>query len=370
MAVSIAPAASTWIPSVQTAVCIGGSERSFPELAHNIVEWLVDVLSQLQSAVAFFGIRPASETWRTLQRVFAFQAVAVQKPCLTNQSLLHDWVMCSDIGRRKCQYFAVQQLCDLALCEGLIRRAETRHGRPFDYILRLRPDLAWELRLNLPPRMQLDETMTIHVPLLEQGARSVSRSVNDKVAIGGRKAMGLYLTRVRHVEKFAASMRLSHNTSRFVSTEAFLARALKLDELRVQPLRRWVYCHVSKRNLMKGAASKADGCIRRWKKGNTCKSLSCVMQDIHYNCKCTVGACGDGEEAMGPAGKAGRFCLNTTGDQLHRRCNWPAETDARPTYQLAGMSFHGSRRHYAPTCNTSSNLLSQLDRAVALYPLK
>ena len=347
-------------PRVQTAVCISGSERSFPELAHNFVEWLADVLVQLQSGVAFFGVRPLNEQWRILKSVLSFQAIATQQLCLPNQTKLDDFVLCSNEGRTNCQFFAVQQLCDLAKCETLIRNAERDRARPFDYVLRLRPDMAWELRLSLPPQTELSEIATIHVPMIESGSRSLSHSVNDKVAIGPRAAMGLYLTRVRHVERIAADLRISHQPTKQITTEEFLDRSLKLDQLHAKALPRWLYCHLTRRNLMKGAASKEDGCIRRWKSRRACSSLICWTVNAHYNCKCPAA------EPCANKTQYPIFCVNTNGDQLHRGCEWPTENGTM-LYQLAGMPFHGSRRRYAPTCNASSSKRSQLDRAMDAY---
>ena len=81
---------------------------------------------------------------------------------------------------------------------------EAARGAPYATIMRLRPDLAWELSVMAPP----PTPRTVYVPLMEQQG-----GVNDHLAWGARAAMGAYLGRLRHVARapeLAAELHAKH----------------------------------------------------------------------------------------------------------------------------------------------------------------
>ena len=82
-------------------------------------------------------------------------------------------------------------MCDLEHCEHLIRTYEASAGTPFDYVSRIRLDIAWEAELPVPT--SLDAPLTVHVPHMNgQGG------TNDKFVVGTRDAMSAYLNRTSY----------------------------------------------------------------------------------------------------------------------------------------------------------------------------
>ena len=98
-------------------------------------------------------------------------------------------------------------MCDLEHCEHLIRTHEARVGAPFDFVSRLRLDVAWEAELPVPT--SLGAPATVHVPHM-----NAQGGTNDKFVMGTRDAMATYLNRTsyffRNASWYAWLARSSH----------------------------------------------------------------------------------------------------------------------------------------------------------------
>ena len=98
-------------------------------------------------------------------------------------------------------------MCDLEHCEHLIRTHEARVGTPFDFVSRLRLDVAWEAELPVPT--SLGAPATVHVPHM-----NAQGGTNDKFVMGTRDAMATYLNRTsyffRNASWYAWLARSSH----------------------------------------------------------------------------------------------------------------------------------------------------------------
>ena len=87
------------------------------------------------------------------------------------------WIHCSNQGRTgNCRYNALQMLCDLAVCEAMIRRHERSAGR-FDTIPRLRPDVWWRWRSRCRRRAR---GARLHAEQRNGGAPTRSRSASAR----------------------------------------------------------------------------------------------------------------------------------------------------------------------------------------------
>lgn len=82
-------------------------------------------------------------------------------------------------------------MCDLEHCEHLIRTYEASVGAPFDFVSRIRLDVAWEAELPVPA--SLDAPLTVHVPHM-----NAQGGTNDKFVVGTRDAMSAYLNRTSY----------------------------------------------------------------------------------------------------------------------------------------------------------------------------
>jgi hypothetical protein len=220
--------------SPRHAVCVTGLQRSFPEIRHNIhyalaslyagnwtqtgpvrnntgaaeTAWTVEpsfhrgVRSRrwaahvLNSTAAFFGVRPANDTWAEVRATFPLlRAESIQTPCGVKLGTARGeekptWF--SAYARSATQKAAygrnfVQVMCDLSECHSMILADEAITGRQYTTIARLRLDLAWETPMRMP---HLLRPRTIYTTRMNTKA-----GVNDKWAIGLRSAMALYLER-------------------------------------------------------------------------------------------------------------------------------------------------------------------------------
>ena len=84
-------------------------------------------------------------------------------------------------------------MCDLQQCEQLIATHEAQVGQPFDFVTRIRLDVAWEAELPVPAALfqpSAEDEDVVHVPHMNgQGG------TNDKFVFGARRAMAAYLNR-------------------------------------------------------------------------------------------------------------------------------------------------------------------------------
>ena len=91
-------------------------------------------------------------------------------------------------------------MCDLEQCEQLISTHEAQVGQPFDFVTRIRLDVAWEAELAVPARLlQTSAEYVVHVPHMNgQGG------TNDKFVFGARRAMASYLNRTGYFRRNAS----------------------------------------------------------------------------------------------------------------------------------------------------------------------
>lgn len=187
-------------------VCITGLERSYPEFSHNVHYSLSNLYAgwrgvdgdgdaaaaplPLNRAVAFFGIRPANDSWSTVRTDLPpLAGEAIQTPCgLGRAPWFTAW---AKTGTQKVTYgFSfIQMMCDLRACHQLVLEHERRVGRSLVTLARLRLDLAWETPLVMPPRL---EPNTVY-----SSRMNTKTGMNDKWALGRRDAMSTYFERVR-----------------------------------------------------------------------------------------------------------------------------------------------------------------------------
>ena len=201
----------------QHAVCITGLQRSYPEISHNIHYSLWNFYAgwpaveaadarggrlrtadatpwSLERSVAFFGVRPANDSWATVRTDLPpLAGESIQTPCGLDRA---PWFSAyAKTVHQKVQYgFSfIQMMCDLRACHQLVQAHEARVGRDFETVARLRLDLAWETPLVMPPRIRPN---TVYMSRM-----NTKTGVNDKWAIGRRAAMAAYLERVTLIPK-------------------------------------------------------------------------------------------------------------------------------------------------------------------------
>ena len=196
---------------------------------------------------------------------------------------------CHQHGRsrtRGCTANFVQELCDLEACEAMLRERESEVGRSFDAVLRLRADLFWETRFEMPWPLPPND---LFVPWLESG-----HGYNDHVAFGSRAAMRVYLTRGRHLNRSelwrgSHSMTFGRNGRPRVTSEMFLSAVLQQEGVRARELRHWLYCLVTRRAMLDQRG--LYGCIARIRARTRCASLVCARDNVKYWCNCYNRTC-------------------------------------------------------------------------------
>ena len=211
------------------AVCITGLERSYKEIRRNIHYSLSSLYSgwddsgnhastvapaglgpeaathtqqmkawRLDRAVAFFGVRPANDSWSSVRTDLPpLTDESIQTPCGLGRAPWFSAYAKSNTQRVVYSFSFVQMMCDLRACHKMVEDHEGRTGRQFVTIARLRLDLAWETPLVMPPTLLPDTVYTSRM--------NTKLGLNDKWAIGRRRAMATYLDRVRLIP-FANSM--------------------------------------------------------------------------------------------------------------------------------------------------------------------
>lgn len=310
------------------AVCMTGLERSFREIALNIQAAVMRMMNR-SSHVAFFGVRPPNDnqSWSNVMRQFPMNDIVWQKPCRPTGAPLPMWFTCTRGSKTtrggKCAETFVQSLCDLYQCHKMIQSHEERVGWRFDYITRLRLDIAWEAELTLPWDTNIGDA--VWVPHMNgQGG------VNDKFAIGDRRAMAAYLDRVLLIDSFNASTvgRSAHRrpdewncgngtctpkpfcdhqddsqpcTRRYgcvsFNSEKFLQYALWKADVSVEHQYHWMYCKFGQdKNAWKDCTARlrapepCHGLIcPAWRSGGcVCRNESCIAYPARgSNPQCT-----------------------------------------------------------------------------------
>lgn len=316
------------------AVCLTGMERSFSEIGGNIHAAVYSLLGTPAAQIVFFGVKPANDTWQHIHSWLPLQRVEEQDYCTVP---VPRWYGCQAHGRVECRHNFVQELCDLDVCERMIRRYERRKGRVFDTVMRLRPDVYWEARVSFPPVLGPN---TVVMPYMDAGG-----GVNDHVAFGGRAGMRSFLTRVRQLNQNmteADYQRLgvpppAQQRRKFkMMSEVFLKLALARDGMRALPLRSWMYCLHTKKALLDQRG--VYGCIARLRARSRCTSLACGRNDMKYWCHCFNDTCahvkaGRPVASLGPSHlphpakawsmRAGWVCTDVQDTQLrHPGCPW------------------------------------------------
>ena len=196
----------------QHAVCITGLERSYPEISHNIHYSLSNFYSgwraqhngdpgpsgggtaasdkwRLEEHVAFFGVRPANDSWPTVRTDLPpLAGESIQTPCGIPRTAWFSAYAKTHVQRITYGNSFVQMMCDLKACHTLIQAHEQRFAHRFLTIARLRLDLAWETPLRMPPELKPNTVYTSRM--------NTKSGLNDKWGIGRREAMAVYLNRV------------------------------------------------------------------------------------------------------------------------------------------------------------------------------
>ncbi|KAL1519724.1 hypothetical protein AB1Y20_023234 [Prymnesium parvum] len=191
---------------VRVAVCVTGLERSYPEIRGNIRTAVFGLLANIasQADVRVFGVKPVNDSWPNALIDFGpmIDTIEEQRPCRSPEAPLPMWFTCTRGSKTtrggECARSFQQMMCDLAHCEEMIVASEERSMRPFDLVSRLRLDISWERLLELPSNLLASVSdkswglQTIWVPQMNRNG-----GINDKFALGTRRAMTTYLNRVR-----------------------------------------------------------------------------------------------------------------------------------------------------------------------------
>ena len=321
-------------PGLRHAVCLTGMERSFSEIGGNIHHAVHSLFGTPLASIVFFGVRPVNDSWHHIQSWLPMQQVELQTDCPIP---VPRWYGCQAHGRTDCRHNFVQELCDLDVCERMLRRYERRKGETFHTVMRLRPDVFWEARVTFP--LTLAPNMVI-LPYMDSGG-----GVNDHVAFGGRVGMRSFLTRVQQLNHNVTDedlhllglppIRLQKRKFGMMS-ETFLRLALARDGVHVRSTKEWMYCLHTKKALLDQRG--VHGCIARSRARRKCASLVCARSDLKYWCHCFNDTCagvaqGRPVTSLGPAHipqsaklwkiRAGWKCVDLQGTQIrHPGCPW------------------------------------------------
>jgi len=350
-------------------VCITGLQRSYPEISHNIHYSLSNLYSSwheqnatiadpefasntartawsLESSVSFFGVRPANDSWATVRTDLPpLAGESIQTPCGLGRAPWFSAYAKTTTQRVTYAFSFVQMMCDLRACHTLVQAHEQRVGRQFLTVARLRLDLAWETPLVMPRPLRPNTVYTSRM--------NTKAGMNDKWAIGRRKAMAVYLNRVLLIPIANAmhnkSARLaslkpagrageglldydcggaktnvafrckpSHPPStawqhtsvgeappqrRFIMTsEGFLMWALWRSNVTVAFEPEWMFCKFGN-----SVNTTARICVPRMRKRTSCQTLVCPGGLTDCGCRNTT--CGEGKTQMW-------YCERVAGNQL------------------------------------------------------
>ena len=233
------------------AICVTGLQRSYPEISGNVVTSLESLYggpAAFASNVAIFGVRPENNSWAKVYDTMPPLAnETLQRPCGTYPKM--HWF--SVYHRSASAYVGFlkafqMSLCDMRIClMDLVEPHELHHGRKFHTLARLRLDLAWEAPLRMPAGGFLPHT--VYLPRMNGKA-----GFDDKFAMGLRRPMGVYLSRV---EDFAVANRL-YNYSRVNVGPMTSFACGASDDGQGKRTENWLWCRpqVSNNTLWQGSA--------------------------------------------------------------------------------------------------------------------
>ena len=154
------------------AVCVTGLEREYPEISRNIDRAIFGLLNRTaaQTVTRVFGVRPPNDNWTHAMGALRFEAVGLQSwsYCYPADMPLPFWFTCSRNGGTSrmgvCTRSFMQVMCDLEQCERLIATHEAQVGQPFDFVTRIRLDVAWEAELPVPAALFQVHSCTLPYP--------------------------------------------------------------------------------------------------------------------------------------------------------------------------------------------------------------
>ena len=154
------------------AVCVTGLEREYPEISRNIDRAIFGLLNRTaaQTVTRVFGVRPPNDNWTHAMAALRFEAVGLQSwsYCYPADMPLPFWFTCSRNGGTSrmgvCTRSFMQVMCDLEQCERLIATHEAQVGQPFDFVTRIRLDVAWEAELPVPAALFQVHSCTLPYP--------------------------------------------------------------------------------------------------------------------------------------------------------------------------------------------------------------
>eukprot|EP00966_Prymnesium_polylepis_P277638 6414555-Prymnesium_polylepis.1 len=214
-------------PRVRFAVCVTGLERSYPEIRWNVRAAIFGLLasSAPQTDIHVFGVRPVNDSWPNARQDLGplLDTIEDQRPCRAADAPLPMWFTCTRGSKTfrggDCTRSFQQMMCDL--CVGspflarvlracahahtpvpalMIRASELRTMQEFDFVSRVRLDMSWEHLMPVPSNLLSSLSNprygTIWVPQMNRNG-----GINDKFAVGTRRAMSTYLSRVRLFEE-------------------------------------------------------------------------------------------------------------------------------------------------------------------------
>jgi hypothetical protein len=256
------------------AVCITGELRYWKSA--------VDIYSLGYRSILqdsdIFVIKPAHEDWTRFSQVYPSTQFFSQSSCNVTSASLKRYY-CESTFRRHCRLNFVQTLCDAEQCLRHIDRMESRRGRHYNFVARLRPDTFPETVLKLS-RMPNDNEVFV-TP--DDGWIGWGRGINDKFVVGGRNAMRAYLNRIDDLDRISF-----HHT--YVS-ETFLRAVLKRHQVHTTYLHHFGFCTITYRAIML-AKKRPSACVNRWNSPSEHKR-KCPFLKCKAECTCSQLACSE-----------------------------------------------------------------------------
>ena len=169
-------------------------------------------------------------------------------------------------------------------------KRERELGARFDAVAFVRLDVAWETKPLMPSTIM---PWHVYVP-----AMSACQGESDKFAFGGREAMRLYLTRVRHLRMLkTAQLSPSSRWRQFYwrskpNTERYLQLSGKRDGLTFRRMPTWMLCKFGLA-AMRGETSTPSwhDCTRRLRMGMAMRCERLVCRWCGGGCECVNSSC-------------------------------------------------------------------------------
>jgi len=122
----------------------------------------------------------------------------------------------------------LQQLYGLKMCDRLRQQHEARQGRPYDAVIRCRPDVLFEA--PLPDLGQLD-LRYLHVPDFH-----MYEGCNDRFAIGNSENMTKYMSKLDEFSAYVTAWSAACPSAPPVTAEMFTAGQLRRHGIPVRRL--------------------------------------------------------------------------------------------------------------------------------------